>query len=92
MNKQSKQHQHPPAEAAAAAGEAGEEAAETKVHNGVGCMTGSRKYLVIDWLWEESGIDVMLMEEKPNKKNKNSKQQDKNLALLLLMQVGEFED
>jgi hypothetical protein len=43
-------------------------------------------------LWEESGIDVMLMEEKPNKKNKNSKQQDKNLALLLLMQVGEFED
>lgn len=34
----------------------------------------------------------MLMEEKPNKKNKNSKQQDKNLALLLLMQVGEFED
>ncbi len=46
MNKQSKQHQHP-AEAAAAA-EAGEEAAETKVHNGVGCMTGSRKYLVID--------------------------------------------
>ncbi len=32
----------------------------------------------------------MLMEEKPNKKNKNSKQQDKNLALLLLMQVGEF--
>jgi hypothetical protein len=47
MNKQSKQHQHP-AEAAAAAAEAGEEAAETKVHNGVGCMTGSRKYLVID--------------------------------------------
>ncbi len=44
MNKQSKQHQHP----AEAAAEAGEEAAETKVHNGVGCMTGSRKYLVID--------------------------------------------
>jgi hypothetical protein len=43
MNKQSKQHQQP-AEAAAA----GEEAAETKVQNGVGCMTGSRKYLVID--------------------------------------------
>ncbi len=40
MNKQSKQHQHP--------AEAGEEAAQTKVHNGVGCMTGSRKYLVID--------------------------------------------
>ncbi len=45
MNKQSKQHQHP---AEAAAAEAGEEAAQTKVHNGVGCMTGSRKYLVID--------------------------------------------
>jgi hypothetical protein len=49
MNKQSKQHQHPAEAAAAAAAEAGEEAAETKVHNGVGCMTGSsRKYLVID--------------------------------------------